>query len=370
MTEREYVKAGVDPRKIGVWKDIITAVGKRTMEFPTRRGVKIVASAHGMRLRSPNVFGPDEFFATQEGLGNKNWIAEWMYQFAGTGETYYDGIGWDNALMAVNDLIASGHMPVAYLNEIAAGDSDWFADTKRATDLAESYFRICEEVGMALPGGESPSLRYLVKAEPPVKSAPVLSGCAIGVLFAEELGFDREVAPGDSIVGFASSGIHCNGISAIIRRATQLRDQFLTKLSNRKTLGEEVLTPTRSYVKLVEALQDEETPVKRFLPGTGDGVAKLAIKRFPFTHVIDAWPQIPVVEQFMREIGMSVQDTLTTFNCGIGYYAFVEKDREEEVLEVAAKNGYLAWHLGYVQEGDRCVIFGPENGLRLEPQDE
>lgn len=366
--QREYVLAGVDPRKIGQWKDIVKEVGLRTMHFPSRRHVKVEASAHGMRYRYVGE-GEHEFFATQEGLGNKNWIAEWMYQYSGTGKTYYEGIGWDNALMAVNDLIASGHMPVAYLNEVAAGDSDWFADTKRATALAESYFRLAETDGFALPGGESPALKYLVKAESPVISAPVLSGCAIGVLAPLENEFNGTVVPGDCILGFESSGIHCNGISAVIRRAMQLSDKFLTKLSNGNTLGDEALIPTRSYVKLIEELQHAETPVKRFLPGTGDGVAKLATSRFPFTHVIEQWPEIPLIVQFLRSLGMSIKDTLTTFNCRIGYYAFVERQHVEEVLDVATKAGYDAWYLGNVTEGERCVIFGPEGGLKLEPQD-
>lgn len=367
--EREYVQAGVDPRKIGQWKDIIKAVGQRTMDFPLRRQVVVEASPHGVEYYYRGNY-EHRFFSTQEGLGNKNWIAEWMYQYAGTGRTYYEGIGWDNALMAINDLIATGHLPSHYLNEVAAGDSDWFADTKRATDLAESYFRLAEYDGFALPGGESPALKYLVKAELPVKSAPVLSGCAIGILAPLEYAFKGEVVPGDRIMGFGSSGIHCNGISAVIRRAMQLPEKFLKKLPNGVTLGDEALTPTRSYVKLIEAFRNAETPIKRFLPGTGDGVAKLAIKRFPFTHVIDNWPDIPLIIRFLRDLGMSVEDTLTTFNCGIGYFAFVEARHVEEVIDVGGKAGYDTWYLGEVKEGPRQVVFGPEKGIVLPPQDE
>ena len=92
---------------------------------------------------------------TQEGLGNKNWIAEWMYKFSGTGKTYYDAIGIDTALMIVNDLIAQGAMPVVFTDHVAASrSSDWFQDSKRSHDLASGFLKICEEVGMALPAGE------------------------------------------------------------------------------------------------------------------------------------------------------------------------------------------------------------------------
>lgn len=367
--EREYAQAGVDPRKIGQWKDIIKAAGRRTINFPLRRDVLVTPSAHGAKYEYTGRYA-HVFFGTTEGLGNKNWIAEWMYQFAGTGKTYYDGIGWDNALMAVNDLVASGHMPVAYFNEVAAGDSDWFADSKRAHDLAESYFNVCKEHDMALPAGESPSLGYLIQSVPPVRSAPVLSGHAVGVLAPLEYEFNGTVRPDDCIIGFESSGIHCNGISAIIRRAMPLPDQFLTKLESGRTLGDETLRRTRSYVGLVEAIQRAETPVKRFLPGTGDGVAKLAIKDLPFRHVIENWPEMPEIITFLRAIGMSIPDTLTTFNCGIGYYAFVQREHVEETLHVAENAGYSAWYLGKVTEGDRSVVYGPEGGLILRPQDE
>src|SRR6185436_1404817 len=94
------------------------------------------------------------FCQTQEDLGNKNWIAEWMYQNEGS-RTYYEGIGIDTALMVVNDVIAQGAMPVVFTDQVEVGDSAWFADEKRSKALAESFYKVCEEVGMALPAGES-----------------------------------------------------------------------------------------------------------------------------------------------------------------------------------------------------------------------
>src|SRR5262249_7542248 len=152
--------------------------GKRTAAFPNKRDVFIntdVMHSHGAvyeyRGTTPHIF-----CNTQEDLGNKNWIAEWMYQNAGTGRTYYEGIGIDTALMVVNDVIAQGAMPVVFTDQIEVGDSSWYADDKRAKDLAESFYKICEEVGMALPAGESATLKYLIKSEPPVTVAPTLSG--------------------------------------------------------------------------------------------------------------------------------------------------------------------------------------------------
>ncbi len=140
----EYAKAGVDYSKIEPFKHEMIKVGKRTLTFPNHRDVFVdeeILHAHGAVYRYegklPHVWGK-----TTEGLGNKNWIAEWMYQFADTGRTYYEGIGIDNGLMAVNDLIAQGLLPVIYTDEVAAGDSEWFTDKKRSKDLAESFYKL------------------------------------------------------------------------------------------------------------------------------------------------------------------------------------------------------------------------------------
>jgi len=293
-----------------------------------------------------------------------------MYQHAGTGRTYYEGIGIDTALIAVVDVLRRGALPVAYTDEVAAGDSDWFNDEPRAQTLAESFYQACEMCGMALLGGESPSLRYLVKAEPPVKSAPSLSGSVIGIIAPpERLITGRALQVGDHIVGVTSSGLHANGISLVIKRALTLKDQFLHLLSNGRTLGEEALIPARSYVALVEALLEAEIDIHALLPGTGDGVGKIAFDKRPFTYRIQRWLEVPVLFQFMRGLGVTLEDCLKTFNWGIGFYIFVPEKEVGQVLEVGQKAGYELCDLGEVEEGERCVIFEPEK-ITLPPPGE
>jgi len=369
----EYAKAGVDYRKIDPFKRAMIEIAKRTIHFPERRGVFAntdVLHSHGAvfeyRGRSPRVI----WCKTQEGLGNKNWIAEWMYQNAGTGRTYYEGIGIDTVLMAANDLIAQGALPVIYTDEVAAGDSDWFGDKERAAVLAESFYRGCEKCGMALLAGESPALRYLVNAQPPVKSAPSLSGCATGIIAPRErLITGKDLRLGDCIIGVKSSGLHANGISLVIKRAMELPDKFLTKLPNGHTLGEEALILTRSYVALVEKLLDQEVDIHALLPATGSGISKVAFDERPFTYTIHIWPEVPPIFQFMRELGVSLTDCLTTFNWGVGYYIFVPETEVVRTLQCAYWAGYGAMEIGRVAEGERKVVFRPEN-ITLPPPGE
>ncbi|MDO8559623.1 MAG: AIR synthase related protein [bacterium] len=365
----EYAQAGVDYRKIAPFKRAMQDVSRRTREFPYRHQVRIIEVPHGhgavYEYRYAHL--PHLWCQTTEGLGNKNWIAEWMYQFAGTGQTYYRGIGVDAALMAVNDLIAQGAMPVTYTDEVAAGDSEWFEDERRARDLAEGFYEVCQLVGMALPAGESPSLRYLIKSEPPVKSCPSLSGCAIGLIAPDtNLVTGEKLHAGDRILGAPSSGLHANGISLVIKRAMGLPDKFMTKLANGKTLGEEVLIPTRSYVALVKALQLTHIEIHALIPGTGGGVAKVAYDDRQFTYRIKSWVEVPLLFQYFRDLGVSVQDCLTTFNWGIGYYVIVPPHQVEPALVAGKKAGYDLVELGGVETGERCVIFEPEH-LTLPP---
>lgn len=370
---REYAQAGVDSSKIDRFKRIMAAMGKRTLIFPLERhGIIVSQFAHGAGFRFHGN-QPFMIMETQEGLGNKNWIGEWMYQNAGTGRTYYSGIGIDALLMAANDVISHGARPFMYLDEVAVGSDDWFTDEQRSSDLANSFYRACEADGITIPAGESPALRYLIKPELPVQSAPSLSGCVTGFVPTEkDLITGEKVGPGTRIIGVTSSGLHSNGISMVIKRALTLPDEFLTILSNGNTLGEEALIPTRSYIKLTAAIQDADIEVLGYLPGTGDGVSKLAsADKRNFTWRIHTWiKNIPLLFHYLHhEIGVSLFDCLTVLNWGIGWYIFAHAEHVDRIITIGTQAGYELLEVGVVEEGTRQTIFGPANDLVLPPNE-
>ncbi len=368
----EYARAGVNYVSMEPFKRAMIEAGKKTIHFPEKRNVFIAEEAmhaHGAVYEYRGT-AAHLWCKTQEGLGNKNWIAEWMYANAGTGKTYYDSIGIDTALMAVNDVIAQGALPVVFTDEIDSGDSAWYEDEKRAKDFASGILQICEEAGMALPAGESATVKYLVKSVNPVAMAPVLSGSVTGIIAPRErLVTGKKLAPGDHIIAVASSGLHSNGVSLVIKRALELPEKFLTKLPNGKTLGEEALIPTRSYVLLVEGLLEAEVDVHMFLPGTGSGVAKLAFDDRLYTYTIEQWGRVPPLFEFYRELGVSLEDCLKTFNWGAGYYVFVPKGEVDRTMKIGKERGYELWDAGIVEEGERKVVFGPEH-ITLAPPGE
>ncbi len=369
--QSEYAKSGVDYTKLEPFKMAMIELGKKTVGFPNKRGVFInqdVLHSHGAvyeyRGKEPHLF-----CQTQEGLGNKNWIAEWMYRNSGTKKTYYDLIGMDVALMSVNDCIAQGAMPVVFTDHIDASSSDWFADERRAKDLAQGFYQVCELVGMALPAGESAPLKYLIKPQEPVKDAASLSSCTTGIISpAANLITGKDLQIGDHIIAVASSGIHANGISLVIKKAMELPDKFLTKLPNGRSLGEESLIPTMSYVKLIETLLENQVQIHALLPGTGDGVGKISFDKRSYQYRIHSWLKVPpLMEYFRQAIGIGLQDCLKTFNWGAGYYIFTSADQVDRILLLGKQAGYELADVGTVEEGKRQVIFEPENIILAPP---
>lgn len=371
MGESAYARSGVDYTKMEPFKMAMIETGKKTLSFPNKRGVFINEDATHTHGAVFEYRGKESHIwcKTQEDLGNKNWIAEWMYEK--TGKSYYDSIAIDTALIVVNDVIAQGALPVVFTDQLEASQSAWYADEKRTKDLANGFLKICEEVGMALPAGESASVKYIVNPAPPVKQIATLSGSVTGIVApASRLVTGKKLAAGDVIVGASSSGLHANGISLVIQKALELPEQFLTKLPSGKTLGEEALTPTRSYVALVEALLENEVDIHTLLPATGDGVGKIAFDKRAFTYRIRDWPKVPeLFRYFDDDLKVSSQDCLKTFNWGVGYYVFVPQEEAARVVKIGANAGYDMTILGVVEEGERQVIFEP-GGTILPPPGE
>jgi len=369
MEPSAYAKAGVDYTKMEPFKMAMIEAGKKTLKFPNRRDVFINEDAthvHGAvfeyRGNEPHIW-----CKTQEDLGNKNWIAEWMYEK--TGVSHYEAIAIDTALIVVNDVIAQGALPVVFTDQLEASDSSWYADEKRAKDFANGLLKICEEVGMALPAGESASVKYVVNPRPPVKQIVSLSGSVMGIIAPKSrLITGTKLSIGDHIIAVASSGLHANGISLVIQKAMELPEQFLTKLPNGNTLGDEALIPTRSYVALVESLLEAGVDIHALLPGTGDALGKIAFDKRPFSYRIHSWLMVPPLFKYFREqLEVPIKDSLKTFNWGAGYYVFVPANEARKVLSLGKSAGYELADVGIVEEGERQVIFEPEDIILNPP---
>lgn len=357
-----YRRAGVDYRKLKIGKGRMSVLIPETRGFAYQRGIEVRRTG-AWRLLFPRpclFWGP-----IVESLGTKDYIAQWMY--AETCDArHWRGIPADVVEMAVMDLLRHGALPFAGADLIAVWDGAWFEDDQRMEAVAGGFLDSCRQNGMALVGGETPGLRQLLDYRLRPDDAPVFAFAANGVI-DQEFDAERDVAPGLQIVGVASSGPHANGYSLLKQTGLALADRFLTPVPGGASFGEEVLAPTRSYARLVEAVIVLGVPVAAFAPITGGGLGKLAAAA-PFTYVIERWPErIPPVFPFLLERGISLKDCLSTFNWGIGACFIVWEKHVDRLLEVGRNAGYELYHLGHVENGEPRVIAQWAGGMVIEP---
>ena len=376
--ETENAKAGVDYSMIRPFKDLMVEIGRRTRHLPEKRGVFILPGVNTHAVGFEYRYGGSHcWVSTKEGLGNKAWIAMLLNHLKHpdpTGKFHFGGIGIDTFLMGANDNAAHGGIPVVLMDEVSVGVDAWFAGPQ-ATALATSFERACVMHDCAMGQGESPAYKYLMKAAEPVEAAPSLSVCVVGLVAPSSRYVSGEnVRPGDLLIGAVASGLHANGISPVIRRVIPLPDGFLTKLNGR-TVGEEALIPTRSYVGLVSGLLDAGIDVHAFLPMTGDGIGKLGSDE-RYHYRVDRWlpeGKIPPLFRFMMEIGVDKKDMAETFNMGIGYVAIIPRKEAERAVEVISQTPiigevgcYEPMVIGSVEDGPPGTYFKPWD-LHLAP---
>ena len=190
-----------------------------------------------------------------------------------------------------------------------------------------------------------------------------LAGFSVGIVDKAKIIDGSRVKEGDALIGIASSGVHSNGFS-LVRSVFKLNDDSAEqKLAQRIeslgcTLGEELLKPTKIYVKpLLSLLQS--VPVKAVSHITGGGFIENIPRMLPkgMTARIqkDSFPVLPIFELIQREGSISEADMFNTFNMGIGMVLAVDSEKADETVARLAEYGEKAYHIGEVMSGDAGV---------------
>jgi phosphoribosylaminoimidazole (AIR) synthetase len=119
---------------------------------------------------------------------------------------------------------------------------------------------------------------------------------------------------------------------------------------------------------LIERILQEKIKIHALLPGTGDGVGKVAFDKRSFTYRIHSWIRVPpLMEYFYNELNVSLRDCLKTFNWGAGYYIYADAEDAGKILQIGKETGYELAEVGIVEEGERQVIFEPGNIILAPP---
>jgi len=254
----------------------------------------------------------------------------------------HDTIGQDLVAMCVNDIITTGAEPLFFLDYFATGK----LDVDEAAQVIEGIARACREAGCALLGGET--------AEMPSLYAPGhydLAGFCVGIVERDAIIDGRSIVPGTALVGVASSGLHSNGFSLVrkllVDSGSFAMDDDVGGFG--RSLGEELLEPTRIYVDTLQHLR-AHAKVLGASHITGGGLPGNVVRMLPegcgAQLTRGAWP-VPPIFGLLADVGeLSEDDMVRTFNCGLGLVVAMEPDGARKVVDEGL--GYL---VGEVIEG-------------------
>jgi phosphoribosylformylglycinamidine cyclo-ligase len=255
-------------------------------------------------------------------------------------------VGIDLVAMSVNDVAVVGAEPLFFLDYFATGRLDAAQGAEVVKGIAEG----CRQSGCTLLGGETAEMPGFYP-----KGEYDLAGFAVGCVERSRIVDGRSVAPGDAVLGVASSGLHSNGYS-LARKALLERhplDWAPPELSGR-TLADALLAPTRIYAREILALL-AALPVKAFAHVTGGGLPGNVPRNLPegTRAVLDArrWPQPPIFDLVQREGGVPQDDMDRTFNMGLGLVAVLAPPHAEQARRVLAAHGLESWVVGGIEKG-------------------
>ncbi|HEY8541795.1 MAG TPA: phosphoribosylformylglycinamidine cyclo-ligase, partial [Pseudothermotoga sp.] len=185
-----------------------------------------------------------------------------------------------------------------------------------------------------------------------------LAGFAVGIVEKERLLDGSKVKEGDVVIGLASSGLHSNGFSLV--RKLLLKDMKLDTYIDdlKKTLGEELLIPTKIYVKPILEILDENVHAMAHI--TGGGIVENLPRVIPegLEARLDkkSW-EVPVIFHLIQSAGkIEEKEMFRTFNMGIGFILVVEKDSADTIIKKLQIRGQNAWIIGQIFKGERGVM--------------
>ncbi|TGD85844.1 phosphoribosylformylglycinamidine cyclo-ligase [Mycolicibacterium sp. CH28] len=351
MTDREedtrisYASAGVDIEAGDHAVELFKPLAKRATRPEVRGGLGGFAGLFALRggYREPLLA------ASTDGVGTKLAVAQAMDK--------HDTVGLDLVAMVVDDLVVCGAEPLFLQDYIAVGRTV----PERVAAIVGGIAEGCVIAGCALLGGET--------AEHPGLMEPDhydVSATGVGVVEADNVLGPERVRPGDVIIAMGSSGLHSNGYSLARKVLLEIDRMDLAGHVEEfgRTLGEELLEPTRIYAKDCLALA-AETQVRTFCHVTGGGLAGNLERVVPHGLVAEldrgTWTPAPVFAMIGQRGRIDRAEMEKTFNMGVGMVAVVAPEDTDRALAILTARHLNCWTLGTVtkgKDGPRAKLVG------------
>ena len=255
----------------------------------------------------------------------------------------HDTIGIDLVAMCVNDLVVQGAEPLFFLDYYATGK----LNVDVASDVVKGIAEGCVQSGCALVGGETAEMPGMYHA-----GDYDLAGFCVGVVEKSEIIDGSQVKVGDALIALGSSGPHSNGYSLIRKVMDVAGVNPSTEQLDGHSLSEQVLAPTKIYVKSVLALI-KQTEVHAIAHLTGGGFWENIPRVLPkkTKAVIDesSWEWQPVFKWLQEKGNIETYEMYRTFNCGVGMVIALPQSQVETSLAILKQSGENAWLIGHIE---------------------
>ena len=344
-----YAASGVDPaakeaglkallRSVNMTRGIRKGVGEARLDIGYFANVIDIGHGQGLAI-------------TTDTVGTKALVAQMVGR--------YDTIGIDCVAINVNDIICVGAEPIAMVDCISLEE----AGVELLEGIGKGLYAGAERARISIVGGELAQIRDMVKGHKPGLGFD-LAGTCVGLVPLDRLIVGESISEGDTLIGLRSSGIHCNGLSlarkALLESGRYAASQQVPELG--RTMGEELLEPTRVYVSEIMALRDSGVRLKALAHITGDGgLLNLTRTMSDVGYVIERLPEPQTVFTLIQEAGgISDAEMFRVYNMGIGFCAVVDAADVDRSMEVIGEGDAECHVLGY-------AVADARRRVRIEP---
>jgi phosphoribosylformylglycinamidine cyclo-ligase len=335
-----YRDAGVDIDAGDALVEAIKPLAKRTM----REGVLGGIGGFGGLFEISKKFKEPVLVSGTDGVGTKLRLAFELNR--------HDTVGIDLVAMSVNDILVQGAEPLFFLDYFACGK----LDVATATSVVKGIALGCEQSGCALLGGETAEMPGMYP-----DGEYDLAGFAVGAVEKSQLIDGSKIAPGDVVLGLASSGIHSNGYS-LVRKIIEVSKPDLEADFHGRKLADALMQPTRIYVKPLLALM-QAMEVKGMVHITGGGLVENIprVLQDGLTAVLDSvsWTLPPLFQWLQQHGGVADAEMHRVFNCGIGMTVIVSKENADAAMAQLQAAGETVYRIGEIRarnEGEAQTI--------------
>ncbi len=344
MEGSRYEEAGVSLERASSFVRRITPLVKKTFRANVLDNFGSFAALYSL---DSTKFKEPVLVSSTDGVGTKLIVAKRM--------GIYNTVGIDLVAMCANDILTLGATPLFFLDYLAAGR----LNVEVATQLIEGVVKGCEAAQCSLVGGENAELPGLYGEED-----FDLAGFIVGVVEREKIIDGSEISVGQHIVGISSSGLHSNGYSLA-------RKVFFEELGwdvsiyveeFGRTLGEELLEPTKIYVKpLLGITRSFRVYGIAHITGGGllENIPRILPKGVKATIKRGTWPIPPVFEVLKERGRISEPEMYRTFNNGLGMILITSEEDSQEIIQRLRGSGENAYLIGEIEpreEGEAQVV--------------